>query len=186
VSFLILSLPRSRSSWLAHFLAPPPLKVGHDILVQCPDFRTFKSSYEHGMTGSVETGGAPIWKLVRKEMPDCKIVLVRRPLIEVYRSAIRAGAAPVLSDLAEASEQLNAAAMDEEVSSIDYSQLNESWACARLFEYCLGFEPSFKWVLQFMAVNIQANMQEHLDRINPAVREALLEDVRRLENCLLN
>lgn len=188
MSFLILSLPRSRSAWLAHFLSFPGFRVGHEILVECDCFDKLKKSYEYGMDGTVETAGQLVWRLVRKEIPDCKIVLVRRPLIEVYRSMCRIGVTPDLVELAKAEKQLDSAALDEEVSSIDYQLLSEPWACAKLFEHCLGLEPPFGWVIQFIGTNIQVNLPEQIDRVMEGrrTREKLEKDVERLEKWTLN
>ena len=102
--FLVLCLPRSRSAWLSHYLSYPlarPLQpVGHELLSECPDVETFLDSYRNGMCGTVETAGALMLRIVRTELPQCRIVLVRRPLIDVHRSLAAKGVVADLTVLA--------------------------------------------------------------------------------------
>jgi hypothetical protein len=185
MSFLILSLPRSRSAWLAHYLsyplARPPQYVGHDILAECSDVQTFLNSYSHGMWGSCETGGAMLWEIVRQEMPECRIVLVRRPMIEVYRSLAAKGVIVDLSMLAELDQHLNQASLDPSIVSVPYAALSDRGIGKWIFEYCLELDWDELWWQQMVATNIQVDMPEWIKRLN-GKREsflALISDVNR-------
>lgn len=181
--FLILCLPRSRSAWLAHYLSYPlarPLQpVGHEILAGCESVDKFLNSYKCGMWGSVETAGAMLWRIIRSELPQCKIILIRRPIIEVHRSLAKVGIVADLSALAEMEAMLDAAAGDSSIISVPYPVLSEPMIGKWLFEYCLELEFDFDWWAQITQVNIQVDMPAWMKRIeeNRHVFESLKGDV---------
>lgn len=185
MSFLILSLPRSRSAWLAHYLSYPmarPLQpVGHEILTECKDVDTFLNSYRYGMWGTVETGGAMLWSIVRTEMPECRIVLVRRPLIEVHRSLAAQGVVADLGALSEIDQHLNAAAVDPSIVSVPYGLLSDPGVGQWLFEYCLELEWDEAWWKRLVEMNIQVDMPAWLERIETKreQHQEFLADVAR-------
>lgn len=162
--FLIAALPRSRTTWLAHYLSYPlarPLQpVGHDIMTGCTSVEMFLNSYRFGMWGTVETGGAELIRIVRQELPGCKIVLIRRPLIEVHRSLLDKAFTPDLSKLAEYDQMLDAAATDPTIVSVPYNLLSEPFIGKWLFEYLLELEFDFDWWLNLVNTNIQINMHD--------------------------
>lgn len=169
MAFLILSLPRSRSAWLAHYLnyphARPPQPVGHEILMGCDSVNQFLDSYRGGMWGTCETAGAMLWSIVRKEMPSCKILLVRRPLIEVHRSLAKAGAVGDLSALAEEDAMLDAAAKDPWVVSVRFDQLGDPQVGQILFEHYLELDFDFSWWSYMTQVNVQVDMPAWIKKI---------------------
>lgn len=170
MSFLILALPRSRTAWLAHYLSYPlarPLQpVGHDIMRGCDSVEKFLGSYKNGMWGTCETGGTGIWRIVRQEMPECKIVLIRRPIIESHRSLLNAGFAGNLTVLAEQDVMLDAASTDPEIVSIPYNMLSEPFIGKWLFESLLELEADFDWWIKMVNTNVQMSIHDvmpHLD-----------------------
>jgi hypothetical protein len=169
MSFLIASLPRSRSAWLAHYLSYPlarPLQpVGHEILTNCPNVQAFLDSYKYGMWGTCETAGAPLCPIVRHEMPECRIVLIRRPIQEVYRSLSEKGVMPDLSILAEMDMNLNVVAVDPKVISIPYALLSDPGIGRFLFEYCLELEWDEKWWEFMVQQNVQVDMPKWMERL---------------------
>lgn len=169
MSFLIASLPRSRSAWLSHYLsyplARPPQLVGHEILTECPDVQTFLDSYKYGMWGTVETAGAALCPIVRREMPECRVILVRRPLVEVYHSLAEKGVMPDLNVLAEMDQLLNVAAADPEIVSVPYSLLSDPGIGKWLFEYCLELEWDEEWWTRMVRTNVQVDMPRWVERL---------------------
>lgn len=167
--FLILALPRSRTAWLSHYLsypmARPPQLVGHDILGECESVQMFLDSYKNGMWGTVETAGSFLWRIVRQELPDCKIVLIRRPLVEVTRSLINAGLAGDLTRLAANDALLDAAATDPEIVSVPFNLLSEPWIGRWLFESLLELEWDFEWWYRVVNTNIQINVPQFIEKI---------------------
>jgi hypothetical protein len=185
VSFLILSLPRSRSAWLAHYLnypmARPLMPVGHDILNECRDVQMFLDSYRHGMWGSIETGGASLWPIVRDEMPECRIILVRRPLHDVYRSLAAAGVSPDLGILAELDQHLNFASADPSITSVPYDLLSDPGVGKWVFEYCLELDWDEEWWTRLVQMNIQVDMGAWLERLESRREQylAMLENAKK-------
>jgi len=141
----------------------------------------FLDSYGAGMWGSVETGGAMLWQIVRNEMPDCRIVLVRRPLIEVYRSLATAGVTPNLTALAEIDQHLDAAALDPSVTSVPYEVLSDPGIGKWLFEYCLELEWDEKWWQHMVELHITVDMPAWLASFEDRQEQyqRMVEDVAR-------
>lgn len=183
--FLVLTLPRSRSAWLAHYLSYPlarPLQpVGHDIMIDCSDVDAFLGNYTRGMFGTVETAGAMLWQIVRRELPECRIVLVRRPLIEVYRSLAAKGVVADIGVLAEMDQTLNFAACDPQIMSVPYELLSDPAVGKWLFEYLLELDWDEEWWQKLVATNIQVDLPAWIRKAN-GKREQFLElvlDVNR-------
>jgi hypothetical protein len=165
--FIIYCLPRSRSAWMAHFLNYPftrPLQpVAHDVAPLCRSVEGFLRAYrKEGMWGSVEMGGAAGWQIIRKEMPELKTVLVRRPLHDVYDSIANIGYLTNLTQLAELNATLDLIASQPDVYSINASDLDAPVTCQWLFEYCLELEFDFDWWYKVSQVNIQVNMDNFM------------------------
>lgn len=185
--FLILSLPRSRSAWLAHYLsyplANPPQLVGHEILRECESVEKFLDSYKLGMWGTVETAGAMLWRIMRCELPDCRVVLIRRPMIEVYRSLAAVGVVADLHKLAEMDAMLDAAATDPGIISVPYHTLSEPFIGKCLFEHCLDLEFDFEWWASVVQTNIQVDMPAWIKQMERQghIFEQLKEDVLNRE-----
>lgn len=90
--FIVFSLPRSRSAWLAHWLHDAKHHpVGHDISIECDRPAQFVESYANGMRGTIETGAVEYYKKILDAVPELKVVLVRRPLEEVHNSLMAWG-----------------------------------------------------------------------------------------------
>ena len=121
-----------------------------------------------------------LWRIVRRELPECKIVLVRRPLIEVHKSLARAGAVTDLSALAEVDAMLDAAATDPAINSIHYDQLSDPMIGKLLFEYCLELEWDFEWWSRLVQVNVQVDMPKWLDQkdLLSGTFKSLVSDVK--------
>ena len=193
--FIIYCLPRSRSAWMAHFLNYPfavPLQpVAHDVAPLCRSVEGFVRAYkEEGMWGSVEIGGIVGWQLIRKELPDLKTVVVRRPLKEVYDSIIHMGFSGNLSLLAEYNAMLDIIGSQPNVYSISSADLDAPITCKWLFEYCLELDFDFDWWYSLSQVNIQLNMddvvaiKDDLDDRYKAYQADVLKRMKEVNNCL--
>lgn len=184
MTFLIAALPRSRTTWLAHYLsyplARPRMYVGHDIMTGCDSVEMFLNSYRNGMWGTVETGGAELIHVVQQEMPECKIVLIRRPLVEVYRSLLDKGFTSDLSKLAEYDQLLDSFAVDPRIVSVPYELLSEMFIGKWLFEYLLEIEFDFEWWSSLIQTNIQIDLREVMIYMNDYSKNLtkLSEDVK--------
>jgi hypothetical protein len=132
------------------------------------------------MWGTCETAGAMLWRIVRKELPSCKIVVVRRPVIEVQRSLARVGAMSSIAALAEEDAMLEAAIRDPEIMPIHYQQLGDPQIGKLLFEHCLEIDFDFEWWTKMVQMNVQVDMPAWLRKMEerrPAFRQ-LVEEVR--------
>ncbi len=70
MAFIVLSLPRSRSTWLSLFLSHEA-QIGHDIGADCSSVAEFMSSIG---AGTCETGAAFAWPLIKRLSPDIKVI----------------------------------------------------------------------------------------------------------------
>ena len=88
-------------------------------------------------------------------MPQCKIVLVRRPLIEVHRSALNNAIPGNLIQMAEMDMMLDAAASDPSIVSIPFNMLTKPFVGKWMFEQLLELEFDFEWWMRLMATRVQ-------------------------------
>lgn len=180
--FIILSLPRSRSAWLAHFLSYPPGTVGHDMAVVCETFDQFIEPLASGQClGTVETGAVIAWQLIRHRLPGARLVVVRRRVDDVMASFSKLGLTPDRSELEGRAELLDLVSGLPGVNTIRYEGLAVESCCAWLFEYCLGRAHEPGWWARLAELNIQIDMKARLqqlvdghDRIERLKAEVLL------------
>ena len=165
MSFLILTLPRSRSAWLSHFLNYPPRIVGHDIIVECKDIREFVVAFSTGMYGTVETGGMLGWKLYKKLLPAVKIITIHRPIEEVSQSFKKIGLSIEIEDLEKANDLLNLCAEIPGAKSYCFADLDRMEVCRELFEYCLDLPFDYDWYEELSKLNIQIDMRARIQQI---------------------
>jgi hypothetical protein len=196
MSFIIYALPRSRSAWMAHFLNYPmarPLQpVGHNIAALCGSIEAFIDAYtKEGMFGTVELEGAVGWQLIRRELPDLRTVVVRRPIQEVYKSiASIPHLQPHLTDLAELNEVLNVICAQPNVYTINSADLDAPVVCRWLFEYCLELEFDFDWWSSLTMLDIQlkpddiVEMLPEMNRMTQAYKQDVLNRMKEISNCL--
>lgn len=167
--FVVFSLPRSRSAWLAHFLSYPPAgkAVGHDTLVECKSMAEFLLPFDNGaLAGTVETGAILGWRLIRAKMPRAKFVVLRRPVHEIANSLARFGIKLTEEELLARAGMLDAVARAPGTFVIDSSDLDDPNCAEFLFEELLEVEFDFGWWERCQRINIQVNMQERLDLLS--------------------
>jgi hypothetical protein len=180
---------------MVHFLnypmARPLQRVAHDVAPLCKSVGNFIKAYtEEGMWGSIEQSGAIGWQVIRKELPDLKTIVVRRPLQEVYNSLVNLGIQPHMSNLAELNELLNVISAQPGVHSINSSALDSPMMCRWLFEYCLELEFDFDWWAHWAPLNVQINMdevmkmREDIDERYKLYQADVLERMKELGSCL--
>ena len=195
MAFIIYCLPRSRSAWLAHFLnypfAVPKQPVAHDVAPLCKSIDGFLHAYkEEGMWGSVEIEGMIGWQVIKKEMPQLKTVVMRRPLQEVYNSLVMQGYKPNLTELGKLDAILDIIADLPEVYSIKSTDLDAPVVGKWLFEYLLELDFDFDWWYQLSQTNIQVNlndvedMRPEINARSEAFRNDVLEKTRGLNEFL--
>lgn len=163
--FLVLSLPRSRSAWLSRFLTYGDAICGHEELRHMRSLDDIKAWFDQPAIGSAETAVAPWWRLLHHFAPNTRIVIVKRPIEDVFDSLMRlpgctfdrAVLMPLLAKLDCKLDQI--AARWPNVLTVQYDDLNDEAACARVFEYCLPYKHDPAHWAALAPVNIQVNMQ---------------------------
>lgn len=177
--FLILSLPRSRSAWMSHWLRYGGKIVGHDLAVECASIADFKAKMEL-LDGSCETGAVLGWRLIREQMPDCKLVVVLRPVGEVMASLGKFGLAVPEQELQERSMMLGIVASLPDTMVLTYSQLADPLVCQALWEHVLELPFDWQWWSKYQSLHIEVNMGARVARLaaNHDRLEALKAEVR--------
>lgn len=178
--FLVLSLPRSRSAWLARFLSYKGNVCAHDLAPRATSVQDLAKAFDR-VNGSVETGLSEAWPRLVERFPGLRIVTIHRPLIEICKSLIRVGAPVHLADLARKQYYL------EQVPGlkIDFDSLNNPEVCRTIFEQCLEVPFDFNWWEALAPVNIQIDMAERLqllyeNRANIASMKAEAQPAREV------
>jgi len=166
--FICLSLPRSRSHWLARFLSYRDVACGHEEARHIRGVDDVRSLLSLPYAGSCETAAAPFWRLIVQMRPDIRIVTVRRPVSEVVRSLIRLNI-----PFDEAKLTKNITALDRKldqiearvpgVLSVNYTDLSGEEGCRRVWEHCLPYAwDQHRWFLmsgQNMQIDMHALMR---------------------------
>jgi hypothetical protein len=163
--FVIFSLPRSRSAWLARFLTYGDWICGHDEIRHCSSLDDVSAWLSQPCAGSVETAAAPFWRLLR---PDVRAVTLRRPVADVVASYERAGVAfdaavmtRIIGRLERKLDQIEARRPN--VLATTYDELGTEAGCARVFEHCLQAPHDHAWWAAVAPLNLQIN-QSHMLR----------------------
>lgn len=184
VQFVIFSLPRSRSAWLSKFLGyRGRFLIGHDILIECKSPSDFFNSFKFGMHGTVETGAVVGWQLIRKEIPEAKFVVIKRPLSEVKASLLAFGIVPIEGELEQREAMLDALSTVEGVETLDYSSLSIPQCLEWLFEHLLELPFDSEWFSEMASINFQINLAWQLERLREnrddlfSLREAFLSQM---------
>ena len=178
MSFVVFSLPRSRSTWLSAFLSYGGRIVHHDLGPECDTPEAF---IERLGNGTCETGAAFAWRLIRRMKPDCKFVVVKRDPSEVCESLERFGLRGQMVEMISRFVHLSEIAIQPGTLYVEYARLGEMETCKRIFEFCLDEPFDRAWWERLDAINIQVDMPAWLRHLssNRDRIEALKADVRR-------
>lgn len=173
--FFVFSLPRSRSFWLSKFLSYRWKRCGHDLTVGMQHPRDLAGRMVT-FDGSCETGAVVGWQAMLDQFPDAKMVVVKRPLIEICRSLERQGLVPHLIDLGRKAFLLQELASIDGVLTCRFGDLNSPHECRLLFEHCLEEPMDLGWWESLAPVNMQVDLRARLtDQVNNAVNIAVMK-----------
>ena len=174
--FLVFGMPRSRTAWLSHFLAPSPGAVGHDTAIDCKTIGDFISQFygRDRLAGSCETGAMMAWRIIRHRMPEAKLVVIQRPVSAVAFSLGRCGLYPGLLELEHRKTYLEAISRLDGTKTISFNQLARKDVCEFLYQFCNGEAPAKGRWEYFADFNIQVSMPERLAKLQ-ANAKALAE-----------
>lgn len=190
-----MALPRSRTAWLSQFLTFGGWHCGHEQLRYMRGLDDVKAWLNTPMTGSAETAAAPFWRLLKRIRPDCRILIVRRPVAEVVDSLMRVRGAKFEKDRVVKMAHGLSAKLDQvqdrasNAVSIDFDRLGTWDGCHFVLQYCLGIADDMGWVADTMRHNIQCDLpgmmryhaanKPQLDRLAATAKQAELAAIRR-------
>lgn len=162
--FIVLSLPRSRSAWMKHWLSYGGEQVGHDIATECESVADFKDRLAR-LSGTCETGAVLGWRLIREELPTARLVVVKRDPLEVWKSLSRFGIDADLDDLVRKWVLLDVVSALPGTLTLSYESLADPLVCKTLFEHCLDLPFDWGWWEQFSSTRIEVDMGLRLQRL---------------------
>jgi len=187
--FIVFSLPRSRSAWLSRFLTYGDWSCGHEEIRYFRTLDDVKAWFDQPFTGSAETGAAPWWRYVSKYAPDAAIVVVRRPVEEVFDSMMRIPGvkfdpAQLMLLLCRLNCKLDQiVARMHNVLEVDFADLADETTCAKVFEHCLPYAHDHDHWSALAEQNIQINMPaltRYMHAYKPAVDKMTMMARKRL------
>jgi len=175
--FVVLGLPRSRTFWLSKFLTYQGWTCGHEELRHVRSLRDVQSWLSQPCTGSAETALAPFWRLIPVLAPECRIVLIRRPVDGVLDSLARQGiSGPNLPlQMRRADAKLDQIARRADTLEVDYKDLDREYVCKDIFEFCLPYKHDHEWWSRISQMNLQIRMIDLIRYIvayGPQIRSA--------------
>lgn len=155
--FVVFSLPRSKSRWLASFLSHGA-ECSHDLSISASNIDELCEAIGRG--GTVETGLTMAWRVLRERFPDIRFAVVRRPIPDVVRSADRIGWTYPRGHLELESARLDEISALAGTMTLDFDDLSNRGAARELFEHCTGTIMSDATYDRMNAENIQVNVHE--------------------------
>lgn len=177
--FFVISLPRSRSAWLASFLSYKGLKCGHDLLVDCGSVAEFENAMA-GVAGSCETAAVVGWKLLRSKWPMSKIVVITRDIPAIVASCVAQGLNVDVGQFIERREMLDMLSASQGVRTFEFEELRDPQVCKAIFEWLLEREFDAEWWANLSAKNIQIDLvsrvraiQNNNERLSALTTEVL-------------
>lgn len=162
MNFVILATPRSRTAWLSRFLAYGDWVCGHDEIKHLRALSDISSWFKQENVGTVETAGAPWWRVIPEGV---RIVTIRRPVEDAVESFMRLGIAGFSRDaVAHRFGRLNqyldqVERRREGVISVQYADLGDEGHCAALFETCLPYKHHHSRWAALSRENVQINVR---------------------------
>lgn len=167
MSFIIFSLPRSRSKWISHFLSYQGAVCGHDTAASCGSVEQFLAKFgQKDFVGTCETGAVLGWKLIRHCMPKAKLIVVRRPVDQIIRSLAQQQVWVDPGEMQVRGAMLDALSRAPGVKTITYEQLEQLEVCKWLFEHCLDLAFDFEHWQSLASTNIQIDMRQRMELLS--------------------
>ena len=132
----ILSLPRSRTAWLATFFCHGDTYALHEGLIQCasvPELKTLMESTGRSVVVNSDCGNVLFLEEIRKTFPQAKYIVIERPYEEVAQELADMGV-PDKGEVLLSLNLLEEAKEELKPLVIQYHALNQE-ACAAMCEY---------------------------------------------------
>jgi len=132
----ILSLPRSRTAWLATFFCHGDTYAFHEGLIQCasvPELKELMESTGRSVVVNSDCGNVLFLDEIRKTFPQAKYIVVERDYAEVA-AELEAMGAPDQGEVLLALQRLEEAKEELKPLVIQYHALDKE-ACQAMCEY---------------------------------------------------
>lgn len=178
-TFFILSLPRSRTAWLANFLTYENSYCFHEGLLEGSNAaalsRLFASTGKP-IVGNSDCGNILFMDELRASFPEAKLVIVERPLGEVVDELNDMGLNNYDPKLLERAEDLLSLAKQWlDALVLNFNDLDES-ACRHIWHHCIGtpFDENRWRMLDGLDIQIILSKKLEAIRRNGANLESLI------------
>jgi hypothetical protein len=160
--FIVMGTPRSRTAWLARLLSCGDVTCEHEPSVRWTSRADLWRFLDQDNVGASDASLTWFWRDIIAFRPDCRIVVVRRPLAEVRASCRRAAIPLAEPDGLDALDAEAAAVRGRNVTKAAFADLGRAAVVGEVFRWCLGEAPPFGWVDRLQRINIQADIPARL------------------------
>ena len=167
MSFVVYSLPRSRSAWLSHYLTYKDHTCLHEpaMTMRHPD--DYYSLLKVKNVGIADTGIAQGWRLIEYACPGIKTVVVHRPVEEAVDSLMKLDLAGIATyektsltkHFEYGKRMLDEISRRSDVLSVNFSDLNHEEVCKKIFQHCLPYEFDYEHWKYCSELNIQIDVK---------------------------
>ncbi len=170
--FIVFGLPRSRTKWLSEFLSYGGWKCHHDLPTEISDISEMRDLLLDDFRGTVETGLARGFRMIKSWRPGIRVAVVKRPVADVISSA-----AALDWHISQEHLEMEEALLDcisefPGVLTVNFEDLADEGICHQIFEHCLDLPFDRDWWLEMKDKNIQIdlparqkNMSLNVDRV---------------------
>lgn len=181
-NFFVFSLPRSRSAWLSVFLSQGNSFCYHEALTHIKSFSELKQLFyrsEAKVVGNSDPTNIVFADEILTHFPDAKILIVDRPVTEVWESLKRVGLEFDLDFLkARYGELHEMANNNENALLVGFEQLESVDVMAAVWEHLMQDEEPFDLhrFYELNRLNIQVHdMEDALKEARPNIAALLKE-----------
>ena len=176
--FVIFGLPRSRTAWLSRFLTYGDHVCGHEELRHMRSMDDVRTWFDQPCIGTAETAAAPWWRMLDRFAPGARVVVVRRPVMEVVDSLTavprlnfnRSALVAAMTKLDRKLDQIEMRVPN--AISVNFADLANWETCAKVFEHCLPYRFDGAHWAALADKNIQIDlfaMMRHYQAYKPAL-----------------
>ena len=168
-TFFILSLPLSRTAWLANFLTYENSFCFHEGLLHVPSPHHLDYLFERThkpIVGNSDCGNVLFLDEIYDVFPDSKFVIIERPYRDVISSMHQMGERFCDDQyVRKAQRLLDTAKTYFNPLVVPFHQLNHE-NCRRIWQHCVGTAfDSLRWQM-LDGINVQVDPVKKLDQID--------------------
>jgi hypothetical protein len=183
--FIVLTATRSGTFFLSRLLSYGAYECGYEQMRYVHSLDDARSWFSQDFTGTAETAAAPWWRLIRGLRPDVRILVVRRPVVEIVDSWLRLDMRGVRAfDRAALTAQI--ARLDRYLAriervpgalSVQFRDLATEDTARQVFEHCLPYAFDREWWASLATSDIQADqpsIMRYADHHRPQMQAAAM------------